>query len=348
MVEIVVSVAAKVSEYLVDPAVRQLGYLFNYRANIEHLSLQVEKLRDARARLQHSVDEAIGNGHIIEDDVCKWMKRADEFIQNACKFLEDEKEARKSCFNGLCPNLKSRYQLSREARKKAGVAVQILGDRQFEKDRVWGLGGVGKSTLVKQVAEQAEQEKLFCKVVMVPVFQTPDFKGIQQQIADKLGMKFEEVSEQGRADRLHQRIKQENTILIILDDLWPNLSWRNKECAGLPIAIVTVAKALKNKNVSIWKRCPATTEIANLHKHNRNGDKGILKSEVELQHLEGDEAKSLCLLCGLFSRKIASEQHHVFTHQKTTVRVEEWSRIDELQVTSVKLHYCIFMNFQKG
>ena len=112
MVEIVVSVAAKVSEYLVDPAVRQLGYLFNYRANIEHLSLQVEKLRDARARLQHSVDEAIGNGHIIEDDVCKWMKRADEFIQNACKFLEDEKEARKSCFNGLCPNLKSRYQLS--------------------------------------------------------------------------------------------------------------------------------------------------------------------------------------------------------------------------------------------
>ncbi|RVW88156.1 Disease resistance protein [Vitis vinifera] len=26
-----------------------------------------------------------------------------------------------------------------------------------------------------------------------------------------------------------------------------------KECAGLPIAIVTVAKALKNKNVSIWK-----------------------------------------------------------------------------------------------
>ena len=199
MVEIVVSVAAKVSEYLVDPVVRQLGYLFNYITNIKDLSQKVEKLRDARARQQHSVDEAIGNGHIIEDDVCKWMKRVDGFIQNACKFLEDEKEARKSCFNGLCPNLKSRYQLSREARKKAGVAVEIHGAGQFERVSyraplqeirsapsealqsrmltlnevmealrdadinrigVWGVGGVGKSTLVKRVAEQAEQEEL--------------------------------------------------------------------------------------------------------------------------------------------------------------------------------------------
>ncbi|RVW70683.1 putative disease resistance protein [Vitis vinifera] len=31
------------------------------------------------------------------------------------------------------------------------------------------------------------------------------------------------------------------------------------------------------------------------------------------------------------ARKIASEQLHVFTHQKTTVRVEEWPRTDELQ-----------------
>ncbi|WKA03299.1 hypothetical protein VitviT2T_021417 [Vitis vinifera] len=519
MVEIVLSVAAKVSEYLVDPAVRQLGYLFNYRANIEELSQQVQKLRDARARLQHSVDEAIGNGLIIEDDVCKWMKRADGFIQNACKFLEDEKEARKSCFNGLCPNLKSRYQLSREASKKAGVSVQILGDGQFEKVAyraplqgircrpsealesrmltlnevmealrdaninrigVWGMGGVGKSTLVKQVAEQANQEKLFEKVVNVSVLQTPDLERIQRELADWLGMKFEEESEQGRAARLHQRMKAEKTILIILDDLWAELELekvgipspddhkgcklvltsRNKqvlsnemstqkdfrvrhlqedetwilfkntagdsienpelqpiavdvakECAGLPIAIVTVAKALKNKNVSIWK--DALQQLKSQTSTNITGMETKVYSSLKLsyEHLEGDEVKSLCLLCGLFSRyihirdllkygvglrlfqgtntleevknridtlvdnlkssnflletgrnavvrmhdlvrstarKIASEQHHVFTHQKTTVRVEEWSRIDELQVTWVKLHHCDIHELPEG
>ncbi|WKA03293.1 hypothetical protein VitviT2T_021411 [Vitis vinifera] len=521
MVEIVLSVAAKVSEYLVDPAVRQLGYLFNYRANIEDLSQQVEKLRDARARLQHSVDEAIGNGHIIEDDVCKWMKRADGFIQNACKFLEDEKEARKSCFNGLCPNLKSRYQLSREARKKAGVSVQILGDGQFEKVAyraplqgircrpsealesrmltlnevmealrdakinkigVWGLGGVGKTTLVKQVAEQAAQEKLFEKVVTAAVLETPDLKKIQGELADLLGMKFEEESEQGRAARLYQRMNEIKTILIILDDIWAKLdlekigipspdhhkgcklvltsrnehilsnemdtqkdfrvqplqedeTWilfKNtagsienpelqpiavdvaKECAGLPLAIVTLATALKGeKSVSIWE--DARLQLKSQTSTNVTGLTTNVYSSLKLsyEHLKGVEVKSFFLLCGLISqndihiwdllkygvglrlfqgtntleeaknridtlvgnlkssnflletghnavvrmhdlvrstaRKIASDQHHMFTLQNTTVRVEGWPRIDELQkVTWVSLHDCDIRELPEG
>ena len=81
------------------------------------------------------MDEAKRNGHVIFDDVLKWLTRADGFIQDASKFLEDEKAAPKSCFNGLlCPNLKSRYQLSRAARKKAGDADKIHGDGfQIEK-----------------------------------------------------------------------------------------------------------------------------------------------------------------------------------------------------------------------
>ncbi|CBI22402.3 unnamed protein product, partial [Vitis vinifera] len=409
MVEIVVSVAEKVSEYLVGPVVRQLGYLFNYSTNIEDLSQKVEKLRGARARLQHSVDEAIRNGHKIEDDVCKWMTRADGFIQKDCKFLEDE-EARKSCFNGLCPNLKSRYQLSREASKKAGVSVQILGDGQFEKVAyraplqgircrpsealesrmltlnevmealrdakinkigVWGLGGVGKTTLVKQVAEQAAQEKLFDKVVTAAVLETPDLKKIQGELADLLGMKFEEESEQGRAARLYQRMNEEKTILIILDDIWAKLdlekigipspdhhkgcklvltsrnehilsnemdtqkdfrvqplqedeTWilfKNtagsienpelqpiavdvaKECAGLPLAIVTVATALKGeKSVSIWE--DARLQLKSQTSTNVTGLTTNVYSSLKLsyEHLKGVEVKSFFLLCGLISQ----------------------------------------------
>eukprot|EP00261_Vitis_vinifera_P039379 XP_019080622.1 PREDICTED: disease resistance protein At4g27190 isoform X1 [Vitis vinifera] len=520
MVEIVVSVAAKVSEYLVGPVVRQLGYLFNYRTNIEDLSQKVEKLRGARARLQHSVDEAIRNGHKIEDDVCKWMTRADGFIQKDCKFLEDE-EARKSCFNGLCPNLKSRYQLSREARKKAGVAVEIheagqferasyraplqeirsapsealesrmltlnevmkaLRDAKINKIGVWGLGGVGKTTLVKQVAEQAAQEKLFDKVVTAAVLETPDLKKIQGELADLLGMKFEEESEQGRAARLYQRMNEEKTILIILDDIWAKLdlekigipspdhhkgcklvltsrnehilsnemdtqkdfrvqplqedeTWilfKNtagsienpelqpiavdvaKECAGLPLAVVTVATALKGeKSVSIWE--DARLQLKSQTSTNVTGLTTNVYSSLKLsyEHLKGVEVKSFFLLCGLISqndihiwdllkygvglrlfqgtntleeaknridtlvgnlkssnllletghnavvrmhdlvrstaRKIASDQHHVFTLQNTTVRVEGWPRIDELQkVTWVSLHDCDIHELPEG
>ena len=272
MVEIGVSVAAKVSEYLVDPVVRQLGYLFNYRTNIEDLSERVEQLKDARSSHQHSVDEAKRNGDEIEDGVSKWLTLADGFIQDASKFLEDEKAARKSCLNALlCPNLKSRYQLSRAACKKAGAADKIHGDGlqikkvsyrpplqeirsapsetlksrlvalnevmealrevNVNKIGVWGLGGVGKSTLVKQVAEQAAQEKLFDMVVMASVLQTPDLKRIQGELADKLGMKLEEETEMGRAARLHQRMKAEKTILVVLDDLWAEV---DLEKIGVP------------------------------------------------------------------------------------------------------------------
>ena len=79
---------------------------------------------------------------------------------------------------------------------------------------------MGKSTLVNQVAQQARQDKLFNKVLTTLVSQTPDCKRIQAELADMLGMKFEEESEHGRAARLHQRMKDEKTILVILDDFW--------------------------------------------------------------------------------------------------------------------------------
>ena len=417
MVEICVSVAAKVSAYLVDPVVRPLGYLFNYRTNIEDLSEKVEKLRDARDRQQHSVDEAKRNGHVIFDDVPNWLTRADGFIQDASKFLEDEKAAPKSCFNGLCPNLLSRHRLSREATKKAAVAAQIHGvglqiervsyrpplqeirsapsealpsrlealnqvmealkDSNINRIGVWGLGGVGKSTLVKQVAEQAAQEKLFDKVLTASVLQTPDFKRIQGELADMLGMKFDEESEKGRATRLHQRMKDEKTILVILDDLWAELdldkigipspadhhkgckllltsrnrdvlsnqmgtqkdfpvehlqedeAWilfenkagdsiKNnpdlesiamdiaKECEGLPLAIATLAKALKNKSESIWKdalqqlKRPTSTNITGV------GEKVFSSLKLSYDYLEGYEVKSFFLLCGLYPHNYIS------------------------------------------
>ena len=224
---------------------------------------------------------------------------------------------------------------------------------------------------MKQVAEQAAQEKLFDKVVTAFVLQTPDLKRIQGELADKLGMKFEEESEEGRAARLHQRMKEEKTILVILDDLWAELeldkigipspadhhkgcklvltsrykdvllnqmgtqknfqvehlkeeeSWilfKNragdsieepdlrpiatevaKECAGLPIAIVTLATALKNKSLSVWK--DAMQQLKTRTLPNISGMETKVYSSLKMSYdcLEGDDVKSFFLLCGLLS-----------------------------------------------
>nr|CAN77510.1 hypothetical protein VITISV_036215 [Vitis vinifera] len=293
MAKIAIAIAAKVVEYLVAPIGRPFGYLFNYHSNIDNLVHQVEKLGDARAGLQCSVDEAIRNGDEIEADVDKWLIGANGFMEEAGKFLEDGKKANKSCFMGLCPNLKLQYKLSRAAKKKASEVVEIQGARKFERlsyrapllgigsatlrgyealesrmstlnqimealrdgdDNmigVWGMGGVGKTTLVEQVAKHAKEQKLFDEVVMASVFQNPDLRKIQGQLADML---------------------------------------------GLPIAPVTVAKALKNKSVSIWK--DALQQLKRSMPTNIRGMDVMVYSSLELsyRHLHDDLLKYVMAL----------------------------------------------------
>eukprot|EP00261_Vitis_vinifera_P039187 XP_019080430.1 PREDICTED: uncharacterized protein LOC100251264 isoform X2 [Vitis vinifera] len=413
MTEIINAVAAKVSEYLVAPIGRHLGYLFCYRSYTDELHNKAQKLGKARDDVLITVDEARRRGDEIRPIVQEWLNRVDEVTGEAEELKKDEN---KSCFHGWCPNLKSRYLLSREADKKAQVIVEVQEDRNFpdgvsyrvplrnvtfknyepfesrastvnkvmdalrddeiNKIGVWGMGGVGKTTLVKQASQLAEDEKLFTTRVYIDVSWTRDSEKlqdgiakIQQKIADMLGLEFKGKDESTRAVELKQRLQKEK-ILIILDDIWKEVSLeevgipskddqkgckivlasRNEdllrkdmgakecfplqhlpkeeawhlfkktagdsvegdklrpiaievvnECEGLPIAIVTIANALKDESVAVWEN--ALDELRSAAPTNIGGvdDKvyGCLKWSYK--HLKGDEVKSLFLLCGWLS-----------------------------------------------
>ena len=109
-------IAEKVAEKLVARIGRHLGYLFNYRSNILDLTQQIEKLRDGRMRVQQSVDEANRQGDDTFHDVEKWLSRAEEIIKETDKFLEDERNANRGCFN-----LKLRYQQTRKQVARQGI-----------------------------------------------------------------------------------------------------------------------------------------------------------------------------------------------------------------------------------
>lgn len=68
--------------------------------------------------------------------------------------------------------------------------------------RVHGMGGMGKNTLVKEVAIQAMKNKLFDKMVIATVTQNQDIMKARGQIADQIGLTFDEESELGIASRL--------------------------------------------------------------------------------------------------------------------------------------------------
>ncbi|CAJ2673364.1 unnamed protein product [Trifolium pratense] len=403
-----ISTVEKVSGYAFELIRRQASYLIFYKRNFDTLETNVEGLKNERERILHLIDEERRNGKLIERDVENWLEKVNEVIERANKLQNDPRRANVRCFTNLilrhklsrnatkidkdvqaqekgkfdrvgyrppldddiaatssstedCENYETRKSLKNDI-------VKALGDLSSCNIGVYGLGGVGKTTLVEELIKLiANQHKLFHKVVITHVSKNPDIKTIQGEIADLLGLQFNEETILGRAHRLRQRIKMEKSILVILDDIWTvldlkkvgipfgnehngckllmtcrnqdvllqmdvpkdftfkielmseNETWslfqlevgdvikdRNlkdtayqiaQKCEGLPLMVVTVARAMRNKrDVQSWEYA-----LTKLQSNDDNNEmKGVTSAlELSYESLESDEMRDLFLLFAL-------------------------------------------------
>ncbi|XVF47284.1 hypothetical protein PTKIN_Ptkin03bG0097400 [Pterospermum kingtungense] len=156
-------------------------------------------------------------------------KKTDKKTETIATLLEEESSFKAKVSQPFDPQeiwaTSSKSYMPFESRKS--IMKEILGvlkDATLERIGVYGMSGVGKTTLIKQIAKEAKADKLFDVVVFAAVTQTPDVKNIQGQIADLLGLKLDEESEAGRASRLRIRLRLEKKVLVILDDIWTSLN----------------------------------------------------------------------------------------------------------------------------
>jgi len=112
------------------------------------------------------------------------------------------------------------FTLSKSSEEAFDQIMKALKDDNVNMIGLCGMGGVGKTTLVKEVGRIAKDSKLFDKVLMASVSQTPNVKDIQKRMADMLCLKIEEKSKGGKADRLREILKKVDKLLVILDDVW--------------------------------------------------------------------------------------------------------------------------------
>ncbi|RHN39834.1 putative P-loop containing nucleoside triphosphate hydrolase [Medicago truncatula] len=102
--------------------------------------------------------------------------------------------------------------------------MEKLEDSTVRMIGVHGPGGVGKSTLIKEIVKKAQVKKLFSMVVIVEITNNPNLRKIQEEIAYVLGLNLEGEGETVRADRLRRRLKKERkNTLVVLDDLWDRI-----------------------------------------------------------------------------------------------------------------------------
>ena len=81
-----------------------------------------------------------------------------------------------------------------ESRSIVEQLMDALGDANINVIGVWGMPGVGKTTLVREVAKQVKEKKLFNEVAMAEVTQSLDLRRIQGELADMLDLEFEKES----------------------------------------------------------------------------------------------------------------------------------------------------------
>ncbi|KAK7382136.1 hypothetical protein VNO80_00855 [Phaseolus coccineus] len=118
-----------------------------------------------------------------------------------------------------------RYEMFESRNQTMGGIMAALADSKVGVIGVYGWSGVGKTSLIKEVAKKVKGN-MFDVVVMVNVTSRPDIRRIQGQIAEKLGMKLEGESESGRAAQLGERLKDpKEKTLIILDNMGVKLDF---------------------------------------------------------------------------------------------------------------------------
>ncbi|XP_004309466.1 PREDICTED: disease resistance protein At4g27190-like [Fragaria vesca subsp. vesca] len=261
------------------------------------------------------------------------------------------------------------FEAYEATRKSMGEIIKKLKDDNVTAIGVYGMGGVGKTTLVKHVAAQLCKNGIFHHVVMVVVSQSPNIERIQHTLLAKLQGPDFQLQESERASRLYKEIMRKTNVLIILDDVWGFIdllemgipsydelkkcnskvllttrsrhvchsmdsqasiplhflsepdSWSlfvkktrrsfdtpdfdivarkvARECRGLPIALIAVARALGDKDLAEWQSAAQQLKKSQMASPDHD-DTAFKCLKLSYDYLKNEDYKSCFLLCCLF------------------------------------------------
>ncbi|KAH7690219.1 disease resistance protein RPS2 protein [Dioscorea alata] len=118
------------------------------------------------------------------------------------------------------------------AERKKDEILQCIMDPEVSKIGVYGMGGVGKTTIMTQIYKELNEKKVFEIVMWVTVSSSFNEKELQSKIAEQLHCELSSSGDlMSRAQVLHEALGRWRNFVIILDDIWDVVSLQN---VGIP------------------------------------------------------------------------------------------------------------------
>ena len=133
--------------------------------------------------------------------------------------------------------------------------VESSDDRPCSVVAIWGMGGLGKTTLAKKVYHEDRVRRHFECFAWCSVSQQFNFRALVQEIlveflppdSKEEREKIEKMSDDEKVKRVYQ-IQEEKKCLVILDDVWSTEAWETLRPA-FPIPLQKAGKGGSSKIV---------------------------------------------------------------------------------------------------
>ncbi|KAH7661454.1 P-loop containing nucleoside triphosphate hydrolase protein [Dioscorea alata] len=329
-------VVSSVAPYLVDPIVRQFKYLFLLSDNVKAIVNAMDELRAKRESIKIDIQNAEREDKDCSPEVALWLQKV-ETIQREVLAIKQAYDQRKKCIEIISLNVVSNYKIGRQAFKKIEEVMHLLNkDFKFEdvakklptghgselptpKDfgevpmlemiyhylkeniagivGIWGMGGVGKTTLLRRINNKLVHNKdgMFDHVIWVVVSRNNAEK-IRSDIAKFLGLSSADA---GAICNFLRR----KSFLLLLDDLWSSL---DLESIGVPeidqhdaqdkkkrmVVFTTRSEAIcgsMEANKKIKMECLDDNAAWSLFKE--KAGKELIESDKQIQHHAEDITK---------------------------------------------------------